>query len=551
MIEELRLENLGVIAEARLELSPGLTVVTGETGAGKTMLVTGLQLLLGARSDSDLVRGGSEVARVEALVSDPPATAAEWIDDPADGLVVTREVRASGGSKARLGGRLVPVATLQEVLGPHVEVHAQHEHHRLTRPDVQRSLLDTYAGPEHVELVARYAADHEAWRAAVVEQEEIVRSAQERAREQDRLRFELDEIAAARIDLGVDERLDEEVGRAQHADALREGLDTAADALAADGAQDPVGVAVEALRRLPVSDDDLDALRVRVEGIAAELVDVWHEVRAASEDIDADPRELDRLMRRVAELRALERKFGPGLKRVVEYDAEARERLIALDRAEHGAEELAGRIAMLDQRATELAGQITAGRISAGERLAAEVMRHLSDLALPNARFVVEVEPGTRTSTGADKITLMLAPNPGQPLRPVGTAASGGERSRVLLALEVALADVHDAEVLVFDEVDAGIGGATAMAVGEKLAQLAREGRQVLCVTHLAQLAAFADLHHVVDKAVEGGQTVTRTRQVAAEDRAAELSRMLAGDTGEAGLAHARELLAEASKRGV
>lgn len=549
MIEELRIENLGVIAEARLELSPGLTVVTGETGAGKTMLVTGLQLLLGARSDSDLVRVGGEVARIEALISNAPAAAAEWLDDPADGLVVTREVREAGGSKARLGGRLVPIATLQEVLGPHVEVHAQHEHHRLTRPDVQRTLLDTYAGDDHVALVARYAVDHEAWRQAVAEQEEIARTTQERAREQDRLRFELDEIAAARIDLDVDDRLDDDVARAQHADGLREGLDTVAEALGADGAQDPVGVAVEALRRLPVSDDELDALRKRAEGVAAELVDLWHEARAASDGIDADPRELDRLMRRMAELRSLERKYGPGLKRVAEYEAEARDRLIALDRAEHGAEDLDARIAALDASALSLAAEVTTGRTLAGERLAAEVTRHLADLALPHATFVVQVEPGTRTSAGADKIVLMLAPNPGQPLRPVGTAASGGERSRVLLALEVAFADVHDAEVLVFDEVDAGIGGATAMAVGEKLAQLAREGRQVLCVTHLAQLAAFADLHHVVDKAVENGQTVTRTRKVEDDDRAAELSRMLGGDTGEAGLAHAKELLADAQAR--
>ena len=549
MIEELSVRNLGVIEDATLHLSPGLTVVTGETGAGKTLLVTALQLLLGARSDSDLVRHGSDHAVVEANVLSPPPHATEWLEHPDDGLVVVREVRASGGSKARLGGRLVPVGTLQEALGTHVEVHAQHEHHRLTRPDVQRDLLDRFAGPDHLAVLADHREAHAAWTAATTEREELDRTVQERAREQDRLRAELDEIADARIDLEADDRLDDELARVEHADALREGLATASDALSADGAQDPLGVAVEHLRRLPVRDADLDDLRTRAESLAVEAQDLWRELRHAAEAVDADPDQLDRLMRRRQVLRALDRKYGPGLKRVVEYEAEARRRLADLDRAEHSASDLDERVAALDARVHELADRLTRGRQDAGARLGEEVARHLADLAMPHARFRVAVDPGPRSAAGHDQVTLQLAPNPGEPERPVGTAASGGERSRVLLALEVALADVADAAVLVFDEVDAGIGGATAMAVGAKLATLAREGRQVLCVTHLAQLAAHADVHHVVEKDVEDGRTVTRTRLVEDRDRAEELSRMLGGDTGPAGVAHAEALLDDVGAR--
>ena len=395
MIEELSVRNLGVIEDATLHLSPGLTVVTGETGAGKTLLVTALQLLLGARSDSDLVRHGSDHAVVEANVLSPPPHATEWLEHPDDGLVVVREVRASGGSKARLGGRLVPVGTLQEALGTHVEVHAQHEHHRLTRPDVQRDLLDRFAGPDHLAVLADHREAHAAWTAATTEREELDRTVQERAREQDRLRAELDEIADARIDLEADDRLDDELARVEHADALREGLATASDALSADGAQDPLGVAVEHLRRLPVRDADLDDLRTRAESLAVEAQDLWRELRHAAEAVDADPDQLDRLMRRRQVLRALDRKYGPGLKRVVEYEAEARRRLADLDRAEHSASDLDERVAALDARVHELADRLTRGRQDAGVPVLGVNLGRLGFLAeielpgLPHALDVV------------------------------------------------------------------------------------------------------------------------------------------------------------------
>jgi len=452
VIEELHIRGLGVIEEAQLALAPGLTVVTGETGAGKTMVVTALELLLGARADSGLVRAGATAALVEAVVDPPPEEAAAWQDGDGGALLVTRELPAEGRSRARIAGRLAPVSALADVLGSHVEVHGQHVHVRLSRPEVQRGLLDRYAGEEHHTILEGYRQAHRSLRELERRRELLDEGAGERAREREQLRAEVAEIDAARLD--------------------------------------------------PDRDPDLD-----------------HEL-----DVLANAEEL---------------------------------RLAAEEAAEVDVAELDGRIEEARASAGQLAAELRAGRLTAGEGLSRSVESHLADLAMPEARFRVDIEPlpdGELTADGADRVTFVLAPNPGEQARPVGQAASGGERSRVSLAVEVALADVDDARVLVFDEVDAGIGGATAMAVGEKLARLAAgpagERRQVLCVTHLAQLAAFADVHHVVDKQVEGGRTMTRARSVADEDRVAELARMLGGDPeAAAGLEHARELLETARRR--
>lgn len=549
MLDELHIRALGVIEDATLQLAPGFTVVTGETGAGKTMLVTALQLLLGARADSDLVRRGSDTALVEARLHPAPATAGDWLDDgdDADELVVARELRAEGGSRARINGRLAPVGALGEVLGPHVEVHAQHEHHRLTRPDVQRALLDAFAGDPHARTLARYREVYGQWRTANSQLAELRDNVQERARELDRLRFEVDEIDAVALrddDADIDERLE----RLQHAEELREGLAKAAAALGSDGAQDPVGAAVDALRRLPVG--GYDALRERAEGLAVEVAELARDLRNAGDLVEGDPHEVARLVERRRAVRGLLRKYGPELGDVADYRDAGAARIAELEDADQATDELEATVGALWDDVVTAAGAVRDGRRTAGDALARAVEGHLGDLAMPHARVEIRVEPVEPGAHGADRVTFLLAANPGESIHPLATAASGGERSRVALAVEVALADVDDASVLVFDEVDAGVGGATAMAVGEKLARLAAGGRrQVLCVTHLAQLAAYADVHHVVSKGIRDGRTVTTTRQVGEDERVVELSRMLGGDTTDAGRAHAQELLDEASRR--
>jgi len=546
VLDELHIRSLGVIEDATLRLAPGFTVVTGETGAGKTMLVTALQLLLGARADSDLVRSGTDGALVEARVHPAPPGAEDWVE-PGDDLIVARELRAEGGSRARINGRLAPAGALSDVLGPHVEVHAQHDHHRLTRPDVQRALLDAYAGDPHGRTLERYGEVHGRWRAARTELEQLRDSVQERARELDRLRFEVDEIDAVALrddDIGIDERLE----RLQHAEELRDGLARAAQALGDDAAQEPLGSAVDALRRLPVA--GFEALQERAQGLASEVAELARDLRAEADGVDADPGEVARLVERRRAVRGLLRKYGPELGDVAAYRDAGAARIAELEDADQATDDLERAVADLWDQVVEVADAVRAGRRTAGEALARAVEGHLADLAMPHAEVAIEIEPVEPAAHGADKVTFLLAANPGEAMHPLATAASGGERSRVALAVEVALADVDDASVLVFDEVDAGVGGATAMAVGEKLARLAAGGRrQVLCVTHLAQLAAYADVHHVVEKGIRDGRTVTTTRHVGQQDRVVELSRMLGGDPTDAGRAHAQELLDEATRR--
>jgi DNA repair protein RecN (Recombination protein N) len=557
VIDELHIRGLGVIEDASLRLAPGLTVVTGETGAGKTMLVTALELLLGARADSGLVRSGADAALAEAVIAPPPAEAADWVGEGDEELVVSREIPADGRSRARIGGRLAPVSALAEVLGRHVEVHAQHEHVRLTRPEVQRQLLDRYAGDPHGRTLAAYREAHTAWRELTRRRDRLEADARERARELDRLRFEVAEIDAAQLDPDADEDLGRELELLAHAEEVQLAAATAAGALGSEGAQEPLGVAVDALRRLAVDDATLDELRGRADALAAEASELAADVRAFGEATEADPHRLAALQERQALVRQLTRKYGADVSAVLAYADEARMRLEALEAEEADAGDLDRQLVDAEERLRGLAEDVRRGRRTAAGRLAEVVDGHLADLAMPHGRFQVEVEPlddGELTADGGDRVTFLLAPNPGEPARPLAQASSGGERSRVSLAVEVALADIDDASVLVFDEVDAGIGGATAMAVGEKLARLAAGGagraRQVLCVTHLAQLAAFADVHHVVEKGLRDGRTVTTTRQVAADDRVPELSRMLGGDAAAtAGLEHARELLAVARER--
>jgi DNA repair protein RecN (Recombination protein N) len=557
VIEELHIRGLGVIEDATLRLAPGLTVVSGETGAGKTMLVTALGLLLGARADAALVRTGAPAAIVDAVVSPPPPEAEAWLGEDDDHLIVSREIPADGRSRARVAGRLAPVSALAEVLGRHVEVHAQHEHVRLSRPEVQRALVDRYAGDPHARVSSTYRERYASWRELDDRRTRLHADARERARELDRLRVEVGEIDAAELDPDVDDHLDRALERFANADELERGAAIASEALGGEGAQEPLGVAVDALRRLPVDDPELEGLRSRLEGLVAEVSELAADVRAYGEAVEADPQRLAELQERKRLIASLTRKYGVDVPAVLDWAEQARARLAELEAEELDAEALDARLAEAHAAAVDAAEDLRRGRRSASEVLATVVDGHLADLGMPHARFQVAVDPladGELSSSGGDRVTFLLAPNPGEPARAIAQAASGGERSRVSLAIEVALADVDDARVLVFDEVDAGIGGSTAMAVGQKLARLAAgEGdrrRQVLCVTHLAQLAAFADVHHVVEKGLTAGRTVTTARQIAETDRIAELSRMLGGDaTAEAGLEHARELLEQARIR--
>ncbi len=581
MLEELHIRALGVLEDVSLRLAPGLTVVTGETGAGKTLVVTALGLLLGGRASSDLVRAGADSALVEALVTVPdrpredgdagatgdvgadavvdgedPASAVPGWELAEDGvLAIVRELPREGRSRVRVGGRLATVGTLRDLLGPHVEVHGQDEHRRIERPALQRRLLDRTAGPDHAAALTAYRSAHHRWREVQRRRALLATDAGERSRRMDVLRAERDEIAALAIDPERDGRVDADLDRLINADELRAGLVAAAAEVGADGAGEALGRAAALLRRLPGEDDEITGLTARTASLAREASELAADLASLATDVEADPARLEVLQLRKRDLTALMRRFGATPTDVLaHHDAVAAElaelEALELDAGSLDAEEASARAAV------EAAGRtVTAGRREAAERLADQVAGHLEDLGLGHAVLRVEVGPaaGEPGSEGLDEVSFLLAANPGEPAVRLGEGASGGERSRVALALEVALAEVDDVAVLVFDEVDAGVGGTTALAVGEKLARLAHCGarrRQVLCVTHLAQVAAFADVHHVVEKRVRDGRTVTEVREVAAEDRVRELSRMLGGEaTAERGLEHAAGLLEAARAR--
>ena len=569
-LTELRIRGLGSIDDVTLEFGGGLTVVTGETGAGKTMVVTGLTLLFGGRADPGRVRANGR-AGVEGRLLLPPESpawsrAADAGADPDDdgSLILARTVSAEGRSRAYLGGRSVPVGVIAELAEGLLAVHGQTDQLRLSRPAEQRRALDRYAGAAHLELLDRYRAAFSRWRGLSADLERRRTQTRELAQAADVLRHGLGEIAAVQPEPGEDDALDAQVKRLGDADALRAAADTARMALigditgdlaGGDVPQDATTALATAERALAVSDDPtLVLLAQDLADAVAVVSDVAGQLAGYVADLEADPARLAEVMDRRAAITALVRKYagpGEGLAGVLAWAEDAEQRLSALDVSDDALAALAAERDAARAEVDDLGRQVSTGRIAAAEGFAAEVGRELAGLAMGSARvsFSIENHPDEPGPEGADEVALLLAPHPGAPARPVHRGASGGELSRVMLAIEVVFAGADPVPVMVFDEVDAGVGGSAAGEIGRRLARLARE-HQVVVVTHLAQVAAFADTHLVVDKApdADAGVTATDIRAVAGEDRVRELARMLSGlaDSG-TGQAHARELLAVAA----
>nr|WP_179723053.1 DNA repair protein RecN [Petropleomorpha daqingensis] len=567
----MHIRGLGAIDEATLEFGPGLTVVTGETGAGKTMVVTGLTLLFGGRADPGRVRAGGRAGVEGRLVlpGDSPVweRAAEAGGEPDDdgSLILARTVTAEGRSRAHLGGRSVPVGVVAELSEGLLAVHGQTDQLRLSRPAEQRRALDRYAGPDHLATLQRYRDAHARWRELTADLDRRQKQARELAQAADVLRHGLEEIDAVAPEAGEDDALDTLARRLSDADALRAAADEARLALIGDvtgdfgvdeAPQDATAALAVAERALAGSDDPTLVLLAHDLADAVSVVsDVAVQLGTYVADLDADPARLAEVMDRRAALTALVRKYaevGEGLTGVLRWAEDSRRRLDELDVSDETLEKLAAERDAARAEVDELGRRLTAGRHAAAEGFAAEVGAELAGLAMKSARvsFSIETDPDDPGPEGLDEVALLLAPHPGAPPRPVHKGASGGELSRVMLAIEVVFAGADPVPVMVFDEVDAGVGGQAAGEIGRRLARLARD-HQVVVVTHLAQVAAFADTHLVVDKSpdTEGGVTATDIRAVDGEDRVRELARMLSGladsDTGQA---HARELLAVAAR---
>ena len=525
MLTELHVTDLGIVADLTLVLGRGLTAITGETGAGKTLLVEAVELLVGGRADTTLVRDGAPEARVEG----------RFVDDAGNEVVLARVVPLDGRSRAYIDGRLATVGELGEVGANLVDLHGQHAHQSLLAPVVQRGALDRFVGSPATDPLGAYRAARDELRRIASELDGLGGDERARARELDLLRFQIGEIEAASLeDAGEDVALEAEEALLSDAIAHREALAAAYGAVEGP-ALDTVGAAAAALAgRAPFAE-----LAERLRGIQAELAEVGRDLRVALDSVEDDPQRLEEIRARRALLRELTRKYGETLADVGTYAGEARRRLAELEGYEARAAKLEHAREVVQAQAAEAAAALSRARLAGAGSLAEVVTPHLRELAMPAAAFEVVVEPADPTDDGADRVTFLISANPGEPPRPLGKVASGGELARAMLAARVVLSEAPP--TLVFDEVDAGIGGEAGAAVGRLLADLAGT-HQVLVVTHLAQVAAYADAQVVVEKREQGKRTVASAQTVTGEERVRELSRMLAG-VGES--AHARSHAAE------
>ena len=567
MIAELRLRGLGVIDEATISFAPGLTVLTGETGAGKTMVLTGLALVMGRKADGGVVRSGASSVDVDSTWAiEPDPSLSDLLDEAGvaieeDGdraqLILSRSVAAEGRSRAYAGGRSVPAATLTAITDRLIAVHGQSDQLLLRESAHQLALLDRFAGPDVTLLHSNFRVLYDRWRSAERELRDLIAQRTEREREAELLRHGIAEIETANPQPGEDEALKLQAGVLAHAADLIAHAHEAQGLIAGDesgsaGAADLIAQALKTLERATGLDPSLGALGTRLDEIATSLREVASDVGRYAAGIEVDPPEQARVEERRHLLAGLKRRYGPALDDVLAWWQSAQDQVAATDGTQARIEELTEGAEDRRRALVTAAATLTRARADAAEEFAARVTAELHDLAMADAEVVVEVQstaaPEDFTADGADRVTMLLRPHAGSEPRPLGKGASGGELSRVMLAIEVALAGTTGVPTYVFDEVDAGIGGRVAVEVGRRLARLAR-GAQVIVVTHLPQVAAFADRHVVVSKGTDGAVTTASVNEVVGDERVAEIVRMLAGLEGSAsGAEHAAELLALAAQ---
>jgi DNA repair protein RecN (Recombination protein N) len=550
-LAELSVRDLALIERLRISFEPGLNVLTGETGAGKSLLIDALGLAVGARADTSLVRHGSETARVEALFDRLP-----------EPLICVREVNAAGRSTARIDDEAATAARLAEVAGRLVEIHGQHDQQRLLDERWQRELLDAFGRLEGER--AAMAAAVEAWRVNQAALAELALDPRELARRLELQEHQAGEIAGAKLRIGEAAEIGARLAAAQHAETIARGSVEIHEALAGEGsgAREALAMAAQRARELARVDERYGPVAERLLGLAAELEDAAAEAAALAESVEHDPAALAAMEERLSHIYSLERKYGETEEAVIEYGEKAAveaDRLRALDASRETRQAEAARLLVKVAKAGE---ELSRGRAVAAAGLAGAVEGALGGLGFRQTAFSVAVtrrpagpaEPsvelaGERVafdSTGLDAVAFLIAPNPGEPARPLARIASGGELSRVALAIKQILAEADHTPTLVFDEIDTGIGGRSAEPVGRSLWELARS-HQVLCVTHLGQIAAYADAQFRIEKHQRDGRTVTEVRRVEGPERIDELAQMLAGaEGGAAARASAEELLERA-----
>lgn len=558
MLLELNIANIALIESLRIEFAQGFNVLTGETGSGKSIVVDCMNLVLGGRADRDFVRTGAEKGSVQALFDIAKNSAAKAIlgemdIDCEDGMVaVSREISRSGRNICRISGVIVPLNTLRRLTGTLLDIHGQHEHQSLLDPAKHIAFLDAYGDNRHNELRAQAAKLHSERVKMESELKKNMLDAAERERLSDMLGFQIQEIASAKLKKGEEERLIARLRILENSEKIRTNVETAYEATYAGAGRTPSAQelllrAANAMDKLSQIDERYAELGLRLREMVYSAQDIGYELRDILDHMESDPELIEKVSKRLETIDRLERKYGPNLDDVLNFYASAVERLESIQTGDARIDALKAELAKKDAELDEVCTLLTASRRELAQRLAQAVMQQLRDLGMGRARLEIRIESLPRpTANGLDSVEFLISANPGEPLKPMASVASGGELSRIMLALKAISMEADGVDSMVFDEIDTGVSGRMAQTVGEKMCAIARD-HQVLCVTHLPQIAALGDAHFVVEKHTDGTTTETVVRQLDSEGRIHELSRLVGGaEDSTSSLSHAKHMLEDA-----
>ena len=560
MLQSLYLENIALIEKLGIELFPGFNVLTGETGAGKSIIIDAVNFVLGERTSRDLIRNGAARAKVEAVFNlnegDAAFAALDALGIEYDGneLILSRELSAAGRNACRVNGTLVPVASLKSVSDTLVDIHGQHEHQALLDAENHISYLDAYCHAESLPIIEKIDVIVSRRSELMLKRNSGFSSEREREREMDMLRYQIEEIASANLEAGEEERLNAEKTVLLNAERIRTALETAHMALsgAEEGsALSAIDTARRSMRDIAALNKDYEALSDKIEELYYAAEDISFALRDTSENVESDMQRLEEIEQRLKLISDLKRKYGRTVEDVIDFGKDAETKLNELENAEALAAELDAKLDKLKAEYNVAADELSKVRRAAGERLKRDVLNELKDLGMAKAMFDValsDASGGEPRKGGRETAEFMLSANPGEPLKPLEKVASGGELSRIMLCFKSIFADNDRVPTLIFDEIDTGISGRTAAVVGEKMLGIAKK-HQVICVTHLAQIAALADAHLMVRKYDDGKNTFVETRQLNEEEKVQRIAQMMDGESDSpSALTHARELIARADK---
>lgn len=560
MLQSLYLENIALIEKLGIELFPGFNVLTGETGAGKSIIIDAVNFVLGERTSRDLIRNGAARAKVEAVFNlnegDAAFAALDALGIEYDGneLILSRELSAAGRNACRVNGTLVPVASLKSVSDTLVDIHGQHEHQALLDAENHISYLDAYCHAESLPIIEKIDAIVSRRNELMLKRNSGFSSQREREREMDMLRYQIEEIASANLEAGEEERLNAEKTVLLNAERIRTALETAHMALsgAEEGsALSAIDTARRSMRDIAALNKDYEALGDKIEELYYAAEDISFVLRDTSENVESDMQRLEEIEQRLKLISDLKRKYGRTVEDVIDFGKDAGTKLNELENAEALAAELDAKLDKLKAEYNVAADELSKVRRAAGDRLKRDVLNELKDLGMAKAMFDValsDASGGEPRKGGRETAEFMLSANPGEPLKPLEKVASGGELSRIMLCFKSIFADNDRVPTLIFDEIDTGISGRTAAVVGEKMLGIAKK-HQVICVTHLAQIAALAEAHLMVRKYDDGKNTFVETRQLNEEEKVQRIAQMMDGESDSpSALTHARELMARADK---